>query len=155
MRRVVAEQVGDLGGGAVGIGLRQIDLVHHRDDVEAVLDREICVRERLRFDPLRGVDDEDGAFTRLQRPGYLVREVHVTGRVDEVELVPLPRHAHGLCLDRDPPLALQLHRVEHLFSHVARGDGVRHLEDAIGERRLAVVDVRDDREVADLALVHS
>src|SRR5438093_13643805 len=28
------------------------------------------------------------------------------------------------------------------------------LEDAVGERRLAVVDVRDDREVADLSLVH-
>ena len=34
---------------------------------------------------------------------------------------------------------------------VARLDGLRHLEDAIGERRLAVVDVRDDREVADEA----
>jgi hypothetical protein len=31
---------------------------------------------------------------------------------------------------------------------------MRQLEDAIGERRLAVVDVRDDREVADLFLVH-
>jgi hypothetical protein len=28
------------------------------------------------------------------------------------------------------------------------------LEDAVGERRLAVVDVRDDREVPDLLLIH-
>ena len=33
-------------------------------------------------------------------------------------------------------------------------DGVGQLEDAVGERRLAVVDVRDDREVADAFLVH-
>ena len=33
-------------------------------------------------------------------------------------------------------------------------DGLGQLEDAVGERRLAVVDVRDDREVADTALFH-
>ena len=154
LRRVVAEQVGDLDRGAVGIRLRQVDLVHDRHDLEPVLDREVRVRERLRLDALRRVDDEHGALARLQRARHLVREVHVTGRVDEVELVPLPRHAHGLRLDRDAALALELHRVEHLRAHVARGDGVGDLEDAVGERRLAVVDVRDDREVADLALVH-
>ena len=51
-----------------------------------------------------------------------------------------------------PALALEVHRVEHLRAHVALGDGVRELEDAVGERRLAVVDVRDDREVADAVL---
>ena len=76
------------------------------------------------------------------------------GRVDQVQLVALPGHAHGLRLDRDPALALELHRVEHLLAHLAAGDGVGELEDAVGERRLAVVDVGDDREVADLALVH-
>jgi len=30
---------------------------------------------------------------------------------------------------------------------------VRELEDAVGERRLAVIDVRDDREVADVSLI--
>ena len=75
-------------------------------------------------------------------------------RVDQVELVPLPRDAHRLGLDRDPALALEIHRVEQLLAHVAVGDGVGELEDPVGERRLAVVDVRDDREVADAALVH-
>jgi hypothetical protein len=32
-------------------------------------------------------------------------------------------------------------------------DGVRELEDPISQRRLAVVDVGDDREVADVRLV--
>ena len=74
----------------------------------------------------------------------------MAGRVDQVQLVALPHHAHGLGLDRDPALALEIHRVEQLLAHVALGDGVGELEDAVGERRLAVVDVRDDREVADL-----
>ena len=152
--RVVADQVGDLGDGAVGIGLRQVDLVHDRDDLEVVLDREVRVRERLRLDPLRRVDDEQRALARLQRARDLVGEVDVARRVDQVELVALPDDAHGLRLDRDPALALELHRVEQLLAHLAAGDGLGELEDAVGERRLAVVDVRDDREVADLALVH-
>jgi len=78
----------------------------------------------------------------------------VARSVDQVELVPLPRDPYGLRLDRDPAFALEVHRVEHLVSHLARRDGVRELEDAIGERRLAMVDVRDDREVADVRLVH-
>ena len=153
--RIVADQVGDLRGGAVRVGLRQVDLVHDRDDLEVVLDRQVGVRERLRLDPLRRVDDEQRAFARLQRARHLVGEVHVPGRIDQVQLVPLPEHAHRLRLDRDPALALELHRVEQLLLHVPVRDGVRHLEDAIGERRLAMVDVRDDREVADFCLVHA
>ena len=152
---VVADQVGDLGGGAVGVGLRQVDLVHERDDLEVVLDRQVRVRERLRLDPLRRVDHEQRSLARLQRARDLVGEVHVTGRIDQVQLVPLPEHAHGLRLDRDPALALELHRVEQLLLHVAVGDGVGELQDAIGQRRLPMVDVGDDREVADVCLVHA
>src|SRR4029453_4347644 len=43
----------------------------------------------------------------------------------------------------------ELHRVEHLRHVCARVDRAGQLEDAVGERRLAVVDVGDDREVRD------
>jgi hypothetical protein len=83
----------------------------------------------------------------------------VAGRVDQLQLVGLAvgrreEDAHRLCLDRDPALALEVHRVEQLRAHLARRDRVRQLEDAVGQRRLAVVDVGDDREVADVLLVH-
>ena len=149
-----AEQLAHLGGGPVRVGRRQVDLVDDGDDLEVVLDREVRVRERLRLDPLRRVDDEHRTLARLQRARDLVGEVDVAGRVDQVQLVPLPLHADRLRLDRDPALALELHRVEQLIAHLALGDGLRQLEDPVGERRLAVVDVRDDREVADPALVH-
>ena len=152
---VVSDQVGDLRGGSVRVGLRKVDLVHDRDDLEVVLDRQVGVCERLGLDSLRRVDDEQRAFAGLQRAGDLVREVHVPGRVDQVQLVTLPEDAHRLRLDRDPPLPLELHRVEQLLLHVPVRDRVCHLKDAIGERRLAMVDVRDDREVADFCLVHA
>ena len=147
--RRAAEELRHLRGRAVGVGLRKVDLVRDRNDLELVLDREIRVRERLGLDALRGVDDEHRALARLQRARHLVREVDVTRRVDQVELVALPVDAHRLRLDRDPPLALEIHRVEQLLAHLALGNGVRELQNPIGERRLAVIDVGDDREVAD------
>ena len=66
----------------------------------------------------------------------------------------LEEDPHGLGLDRDAPLPLELHRVEQLRPHQAGIDRVGQLEDPVRERRLAVVDMGDDAEVADLALVH-
>src|ERR671913_354635 len=75
--------------------------------------------------------------------------------VDQVELMALPEDADSLSLDRDPALALELHRVEQLLLHVAVGDRVGRLQDAIGQRRLPMVDGGDDREVAVLVLFHA
>ena len=46
--------------------LNKVDLVRGRDDLEASVDREIRVREGLRLDPLRRVDDEERSFAGLQ-----------------------------------------------------------------------------------------
>ena len=89
---------------------------------------------------------------RLRR--HLVAEVDVARRVDQVEDVALPVDPDVLRLDRDAALALEVHRVEVLRAHVARVDRAGQLEDAVGEGRLAVVDVGDDREVADASEVH-
>ena len=137
-----------------GICLRQVDLVDDGDDLEVVLEREVRVGECLRLDALRRVDDEQRALARLQRARDLVGEVHVARRVDEVELVALPGDANGLGLDRDAALALELHRVEHLLAHLALRHRLGQLEDPVGERRLPMIDVGDDREVADTRLVH-
>ena len=79
----------------------------------------------------------------------------MAGRVDQVQVVGLAvcgpvLDPHRLRLDRDPALALEVHRVEQLRLHFLRVDGAGELEDAVGQRRLAVVDVGDDREVADV-----
>ena len=52
--------------------------------------------------------------------------------------------ADVLGLDGDAPLPFEVHRVEVLRPHVARVDRSGELEDAVGERRLSVVDVGDD-----------
>ena len=138
---------------------REIDLVDDRDDLEAVVDREVGVRQRLRLDALRRVDEQQRAFARGERSRHLVGEIDVPRRVDEVEHVLLAVvrrvvEADGMRLDRDAALALEVHRVEHLRLHLARLQGAGDFEEAIGQRRLAVVDVRDDREIADVGGIH-
>jgi hypothetical protein len=59
------------------------------------------------------------------------------------------RQAHALRLDGDAALLLELHAVEELRLLLAVRDHAGDLEDAVGQRALAVVDVRDDAEITD------
>ena len=146
---VDAEDLLDLVLDPLGVGRRQVDLVDRGHDLEVGLDGLVAGGEGLGLDALGGVDQEDGALAGGQRARHLVAEVDVAGRVDEVDGVALPRQAHVLGLDGDAPLPLEVHRVEVLLAHVAGVDRPRQLEDAVGQGGLAVVDVADDRQVAD------
>ena len=75
----------DLGGAALRVGRRQVDLVEHGDDLEVVLDGLVAVGQRLGLDPLGGVDQQHRPLAGGQRPAHLVAEVDVAGRVDQVE----------------------------------------------------------------------
>ena len=63
----LAEQLGDLGRDALGLGAGQVDLVEAGDQLQPGVDREVGVGERLRLDALRGVDDEQRALARGER----------------------------------------------------------------------------------------
>ena len=79
--------------------------------------------------------------------------------VEQVELVGLAilrgiHHADGVGFDGDAALAFEVHGVEDLGLHLARGQRSGQFEQAVGERGLAMVDVRDDREVSDVLGIH-
>ena len=120
-----------------------------------VVDRLIDVGQRLRLDALAGVDHQQRALAGGERAVDLVGEVDMAGRVDQVEDVVLAVarlvvEPHGLRLDGDAALALDVHRIEHLLDHLARLEPAGELDQPVGERRLAVVDMGDDREIADV-----
>ena len=144
-----AEHLLDLGRVPVGVGGGQVDLVEGGHDLEVVLEGQVAVGQGLGLDALRRVDEQDHALARGQRARHLVAEVDVAGRVDQVDDVVAVVEPHRLELDGDAPLALEVHRVEVLGAHLAGVDRAGQLEHAVGERRLAVVDVGDDRDVAD------
>ncbi len=152
--RVEADDVLDLLLDPLGLGCRQVDLVEHRHDLVVGVDRLVGVGEGLRLDALGGVDQQHRALAGAQGPADLVGEVDVARRVDQVQLIGLAvagrvGEAHGLRLDGDAALALDLHGIEHLAGHLARLEPAAALDEPVGEGRLAVIDVGDDREIAD------
>ena len=156
---VEADDLLDLTLRLLGLGAGQIDLVDDRDDVQAVVDRQVGVGQRLGLDPLRCIDEQQRAFAGRKRTGHLVGEVHVTRGVDQVQyvgiaVVGLVGQPDGVRLDRDAALPLEVHAVEDLGLHLALLQRAGHLEEPVGERRLAMVDMSDDGEIADELLVH-
>ena len=156
---VEADDVLDLPLALLRLRARQVDLVDDRNDIEVVVNGQVGVGERLRLDSLGRIDEQQGAFARRERPRDLVAEIDVAGRVDQVQDVLLTIvgrvvQAYWVRFDGDPAFALEVHGIEHLRLHLARLKRAGELEEAIGQRRLAMVDVRDDRKVPDIALIH-
>ena len=135
------------------MGGRQVDLVQDRHQLEVVFQRHIGIGEGLSLHTLGGVHHEDSAFTGGEAAADFVSEVHVARGVDEVELVHLAVlggvvHGDGAGLDGDAAFPLDVHVVEDLVHALGQ------LEDAVGQGGFAVVDVRDDAEVADVVSCH-
>ena len=79
--------------------------------------------------------------------------------VDEVELVDLAIaggviEGDALRLDGDAALALEFHGTEHLLGHLPLSQATAGLDEPVRQRGLAVIDVRDDRKVPDVLLIH-
>jgi len=142
----------DLMARAIDIGARQIDFVDYRDDFEAVVDRHIDVGEGLCLDPLARIDHQQRALACGEAARHLVGKIDVTGSINKIQNVGfavgrLIVEADRARLDGDAALALQIHRVEELFLELALGERAGAFEQAIGERRLAVIDMRNNREI--------
>ena len=153
-----ADDVFNLGLGALRVGGGQVDLVDDGQDLEIVLERKIRVGKRLRLHALRGVHNEHRALARGERAGDLVVEVHMARRVDKIERIRLAvlgfvRQSDGARLDGDAALALEIHVVEDLLGHFAFFHRAAQLNEPVGQRGFAVVDVRDDGKIPDMALV--
>ncbi len=139
----------------VSVSRGEVDLVHRGDHLEAGVDGEICVSKRLCLDPLGGIGEQQRSLAGSERPADLVGEVDVTRGIDQVEDIALTvlrliLDPDRLGLDRDTALPLEIHRVQDLVFHLPLGDRPGALEQTIGQGRLAMVDMGDDREVADM-----
>ena len=86
---VEADDVLHLVEGLLDVGRGEVDLVDDRDEDEVVLEGEVGVGQGLGLDALGGVDDQDGAVAGRKAPRDLVGEIHVAGRVDEIQDVVL------------------------------------------------------------------
>ena len=78
----------------------------------------------------------------------------MAGSVDQVELVHVAVVSQMIQPDRvrldgDAALALEIHCIQHLLHHLALRKRAGHFQQTVRQRRFAVIDMRDDREVAD------
>ena len=129
-----------------------VHLVDEGDARNLVLVRLPPDRLGLRLHACDGVEHGDGAVEDAQAALDLDRKVHVAGRIDDVDAMVAPERRRGSRRDRDAPLLLLGHPVHrrgalvHL-AHLVGAAGV--VEDPLGRRRLARVDVGHDPDVAD------
>ena len=145
--------------GQSDIGVRQINLVDDRDNLQVLLHRQVQVGDGLGLDTLRGIDDEQGALARAQTARDFVGKVNVTGRINQVQLVGLAvpglvQHRDRMRFDGDAAFAFQVHRIEQLLLHLAVRNGPGPVQQAIRERRLSVINVGDDAEITYVRCVH-
>ena len=132
-------------------GVLPVDLVDHDDRLQADLERFLQDVLRLGHRPLDRVDQQQRAVGHVQDALDLAREVGVSRRVDDVDLDPAVYHGRVLRQDRDALLPLEVVRVEDQLADLLVGaEKPALLEHPVDQRRLAVVDVGDDRDVADV-----
>ncbi len=108
---------------------------------------------RLGLDAGDGVEQRDGAVEHAQRALDLDGEVDVARRIDDVDPMVGPLAGGRGGGDRDAALLLLLHPVHRGralvdLTHLVGAAGV--VEDPLGRRRLARVDVGHDSDVAGL-----
>ena len=122
---------------------------------QAVRERLLRDEARLRHRAVDGVDQQQHGVDHRQHALDFAAEVGVARRVDDVDAVVAPADRGVLRQDRDAALALERVRVHDALGHgLARIERAGLLQELIDERGLAMIDVRDDGDVAKLGGGH-
>ena len=145
------EEIEDLLVHLVRARVGPVAFVDQHDRAEAEAERlgehELGLRQR----PLGRVHQHDRTVHHVEDALDLAAEVGVPRRVDDVEAHAAPGDRGAFGEDGDAALALEVVRIHRPLRHRLMGaHGTAFPEQDVDERRLAVVDVRDDREVADV-----
>ena len=110
---------------------------------------------RLRHGALGGVDEQDDAVDHLQDTLDLAAEVGVARGVDDVDLDAVVLAGAVLGQNRDAALTLDVAGVHDALGHLLVGtESTGLLQHLVDQSGFAVVDVRDDRDVAEIFLNH-
>ena len=147
---VGAEAVLDRVDAAPEVGAGAVELVDEAEARHAVAIGLAPDRLGLRLDTGDAIEDDDRAVEHAEAPLDLDREVHVPGRIDDVDTMVAPERGRCRGGDGDPPLLLlghPVHRRRALMDLADLVDLLRVEEDPLGDGRLAGVDMRDDSDV--------
>ncbi len=130
---------------------RTVDLIDDDDRAQAVGKGFASDKARLRHRSVHRIDEEQHRVDHRQHALHLAAKVGVARRVDDVDSIIAPADRRVLGEYRDAALALEHVRIHDARAHVlARVERTRLLQQPVHERRLAVVDMGDDGDVAQL-----
>ena len=130
-----------------------VDLVDHDDRPQALGECFARDEARLRHRAFDRVDQQQHAIDHGQHALDLAAEIGVPGRIDDVDACAAVFDGTVLRQDSDATLALDVVGIQDALAEaLVGGEGPGLLEQAVDECRLAVVDVRDDGDVADRAI---
>ncbi len=128
-----------------------VDLVDTDDRLQADLQRLADHEFGLRHWPFGRVDENDRAINHRQDAFDLAAEIGVAGRVDDVDARVLPQDGGRLGENGDAAFAFEIVRIhDALGNALVVAERARALQQAVDESRLAVIDMRDDRDIAEL-----
>ena len=145
------QQVEDLIQDLLASRLGTIDLVHHENRPQPMLQGLAQNEARLGHHPFDGIDQEQDRIHHAQDTLHLASEICMPRGIDELDSDAFVLDGGALGLDRDSPLALQIARIHHaILDHLVGFECATGLQQAVDERRLTVVDMRHDREVAQI-----
>ncbi len=145
------EEVEGLVERSMRIGVGAVDLVDDHDGAQTQAQRPHEHVAGLRHGALVGVHQQQDRVDHGEHPLHFAGEVGVAGRVDDVDEVAAPLHRAVLGPDGDAALALQVVAVhDPLFDALVLAEDPGGPEDGVDQRGLAVIDVGDDGDVADL-----
>ena len=145
----VDEQIVDLVEHRLCARVGPIDLVDHDHRHQAAGERLAQHEPGLRQRAFRSVHQEHDAVHHHERPLDLPAEIGVAGRVDDVDQHVVVVHGRVLGEDGDAPLAFEVVAVHHALDDTLVGaEDPALMEHRVDQRGLAVVDVRDDGDVA-------
>ena len=117
-----------------------------------MLEGQIEVGNSLCLDSLRSVNDKQSAFAGSNGAGDFIAEIHVTRGIDQVKDVLLAvlfiGHLHRVAFNGNAPFTLQIHIVQHLFTHIPAGYCIGTFQEAIRKGAFPVINMRNDTEVS-------
>ena len=144
----------ELADDAAGIGAAAVAFVDECDAGDLVALHLLVHRDGLGLDAADRAEHEDGAVEHPERTFHLDGEIHMAGRVDDVDLMVLPFAEGGRRGNGDAALLFQLHGIHGRADAVLALDFVNGMdalgvvENPLGQRGLARVDVGADPDVS-------
>src|SRR5581483_628706 len=149
--RAALQAVDDGADSPVEIGPDAVHFVDEADARDAVFIALAPDGLRLRLDPGDGVEHRDGSIQNAQTALHFRGEIHVAGRVDDVDGAIPPLAGRGGRGDRDAALLLLLHPVHDggafvHFADLVGPPGV--IENALRSGGFTGIDVRHDADIA-------